>query len=183
VELVYKLTPNDLVALSDHRHGTSKTLRRTTLRASILSPLVFAVGGALFWLMTGDLVLPTAFLVAGVLLFLLLPRRLRQQRRRIIEKVYGEGKNLSLFEPQTLRIEHDALASENIASTSRTKWEYIERIDVTEDRTFVYLNVLVAHVIPRHGVLRGDYEFFVDEIQRRWRQATSDNAADVWLHT
>lgn len=182
MEITFRVSEEDLIAISDHIHGTSKTLRRSTLRAVIVSPLIFTAGAAGIWLATGDPVIPAALLFSAVLLLLTLPRRFKNVRRRLNSRIFREGKNRALFEPQILRIEHDVLVNETIAGESRTKWTYIEKVDVTEDRTFVFLNVARAHVIPRHGILRGDYEFFVDELQRRWRKADADKSADVSLH-
>jgi hypothetical protein len=174
-EITYQLSEADLVALAEHNHKRSKTFRKTRRRAVLGAIFFFSLAALVFWLQFKDPVLSITFCAAGMLFALVFPLRLKRNLRRTVNAAYGEGKNRALFVRQTMRVEDDALVLESVAMSNRIKWEYIERVDITDDYMFVYLSALSAHVVPADGIIRGDYDYFVHEVQKRWQAATAQH--------
>ena len=58
--------------------------------------------------------------------------------------------------------------SENTRGT--TSWKDVERIESSPDYTFVYVGPVSAYVIPRSGVIEGDYKSFVAELLQRYKK-------------
>lgn len=170
-ELAYKLTEQDLIAFTDNQAGKSRTLRSTNQMAGrvLISSLVLAA--ILVALLTRDLVFGGILLVVAVIAAFFIPSALRESRRKLASRVYREAKHRDLIGPRRLRIGPDAIVNESPAGTNEVKWSYIERIDATEAHTFVYQSVANAIVIPKHGVIGGDYDLFTAELDRSWRES------------
>lgn len=176
MEITYQLSEADRIALVENNEKRSKTFRKSRRRAVFGVIFCFGLAAVIFWLQFQNPVVPIMLGAAAVLCALVLPVTYRRNLRRVVKAAYAEGKNRAFFVRQTMRLEDDSLALESVAMSSRIKWEYIERVDVTDDYLFVYLSALSAYVAPAHGIIRGDYDYFVREVQKRWRAATAQHA-------
>jgi len=172
MEIVFKLSEQDFLAFSDHHNAKSPTYRKANRRAVLSFVVMWAFGSYFVWRIIGDPVFTAAYLAIGVIAFFFVPSAVKGSRRKSATAAYREGKNRALFQEQTLRIERDVFAHESVASEGRLKWEYVEAVDVTDDFTFIYVSALAAHIIPKHGVIRGDYDAFVQEAHKRWQEST-----------
>ena len=98
--------------------------------------------------------------------------------RKIVARAIREGKNRSLFEPITLRIEPDAIAYESASGAGRIKWAYLERVQRTDGHLFLYHNVITAWTVPKEGVLSGDFDAFAAQAETHFRTAEAERSAN-----
>ena len=83
----------------------------------------------------------------------------------------GEGRNQSLVGQHLLQVDSDGLLWRSPGTEGKVKWSAIEKVESSEEHTFVYLNAVMAVVIPRAGVRSGVYEEFVSVLEDRVNRA------------
>jgi hypothetical protein len=173
MEISYQVTQDDLIAFCDHFYRRSSTLRKQNRLVSLWVPVLYLLLGAGVWLATERLIWPIALAAFAVLYGVLVPARMKRLRRRQFLRMYREGENRALFEPQTMSIEREGLVLKAASGVSLRKWASIDGIDTTLKATFVFLSPLMAHVLSRTSVIEGDYDSFVNELKRRFESATA----------
>src|SRR5580704_15619056 len=174
MEITYQLSERDLAAFYDHFYARSKVLRRQGRRVSVWIPDFYVLLAAVLWVFLQDPILPLILLVAGIAMALIVPMRMKQQRRRLVGKMYGTRASHALFERQTLRTEHDGIVNETVAGVSTTRWPYVEGIESKAGRTFIYLGATRAHIVPRDGIIQGEYEAFVEDARQCYQASTAE---------
>ena len=169
-QIEYTTSEMDLVAFSDYHVTHSPTL----VRAFRWVRFGFAGAFILFGLLTGGSVpgfLP--WLILAAVWIPLLPVINRRASRRRALRMYREGANPTLVGKHQLRAEPDALISKSEASESRVMWSAVQRVGSTPDHTFIYIGAVNAFVVPRAGVLGGDYDGFVAAVRRYAQKAAA----------
>jgi hypothetical protein len=143
-------------------------------RKVYLSMTLFWIGTCLYlWFATRVTSAVIGWGLIGVLVLVIL-RYSETGPRKILARAIREGKNRSLFEPITLRIEPDAIAYESVSGAGRTKWAYLERVQRTDGHLFLYHNVITAWTVPKEGVLSGDFDAFAAQVEAHFRAAVDE---------
>jgi hypothetical protein len=173
MEITYRLTEEDVAAFAERHAATSPTMRRARRRNLVIAAIAFAVLGACFWDATKDAGLGITIAVTGLIFVLLYPLVLKDQIRKATLRLYREGKNLALAKPITLRADPEELFVDAASGSSTIRWEYIERADQTTDHLFLFTSAMNAVVVPKAGVIAGDFDAFADAATKFCRDAAS----------
>jgi len=173
MEITYQLDEQDLLALSEHHRSISPTIRRARRLVLASCAATWLACTGFIWFATRDMAFAIALVIVGVLATPFVPAALRSSQRKATLKLYREGKNLTLFQPITLRIDHDGLTVDAASGNSTVRWEYIERVDSTDDHLFIYTCAVSAIVVPKAGVTAGDFDPFAAATQKFWRAAVA----------
>jgi hypothetical protein len=172
-EITYQLREEDIIAFVEHHWANSPTVRRSKW-ISWLSFLIVWLGvGYFFWFLEKDTGLIITLVITGIISAFFMPSVYRDRRRKITLKMYREGKNLALFKPISLQIDEIGLGAEAASGSSNVHWEYIERLDASADYLFLYTNAVNAIIVPKTGVVAGDFDSFAVAAQKYWHDAKS----------
>ncbi len=169
--ITFTNTIEDMIAFNVYHFATSPTLRRTKFWHTWGFIMVFSALGGLLSIINRSLG-PLIFGVVWSSLFALLAVFwYRRAIPRQVRKLYSEGKNKGVLGPHTLRIDEDGLHETSEVSEGKTLWSGIERIGEDDDYLFVYVQAMMAHVIPKHRIDAGDLQALTDELRRRVGQS------------
>ena len=101
-------------------------------------------------------------------------------RRAVIwdrsEEVFRNGRNFREEIEGHLRLTDDEILINSIDGTTSYKLNALEKIDETEDYTFIYMDPFMAWLLPRKSIINGDYRKFVDALKEKFA-AANDLAA------
>jgi hypothetical protein len=170
-EITYQLHREDLLVLSDEFTKRSTTARTHVQRIVLRSAAYFVFACMCVWWLTGNVAITLGVLIFGIILVALIPMRIKRAQRRLTAEIYREGSNRALFLPMTLSVDRDCLAWKSESGAGYVKFEYIERVRQNDTHLLIYLNVRNAYIVPRHGIISGDFESFAWEVEKRWRSA------------
>jgi YcxB-like protein len=178
MRIVYENTLEDIAAFSRYHYDNSPAIRR--LRLYLLG--IALVAGALcsvavLRLLGGDtlatwLSATLAATIVGIML-VAVPKRWsswfwNSYGRRYIARAYSEGRNRALFGRHELQFSEDGVSERTEVGELNLRWSAIERIQCTDDYTFIYVSAVSALVLPRARVTEGDYGGFIADLERRW---------------
>jgi hypothetical protein len=182
MEISYQLREEDLLALSDDFTSHSTTARRALRRGSLLACFYMVLVAIALWMLTGLIEILVGVITIGVVLAAFIPTRVKQNQRRAMAAIYREGRNRALFLPMTLGVDRDSLSWTSKSGSGFVKFEYIERVRQSPTHLFIYLNVRNAYVIPRDGVISGDFDAFAREVEKCWRNTLDSFSESYELH-
>ena len=166
----FEIWRDDLVAFTLFHHRNSPATRRQLLTAIVAVGLIFSiilafvVGYALhspeFWLLAAAIVIA----LAVVLPFY---GRIHEYRlKKIVERMYGEGRNLLIYGPRRVSLSPQFLNSSSPYTQSVTRWVAIERVVVSADAVYIYNSGVSSVVVPRRAFSSDDhFQTFVHTAQ------------------
>ena len=178
MRLRYEITLEDLLAFTLHVHQKSPTMRRIRLRA-VIALAVMIIG---LCLIAAEILDNFLVLWAGVgwavFFAAIYPQLYRRNVKRLSTRLYAEGQNKGILGQHVAELRDNGLFDGTAFSERTVFWKGIERIESIPGHTFVYLSAMSAHVIPEDSVTEGNYQAFVEELQKVWQHATHSQRLD-----
>ena len=168
--ITFTNTIDDIVAFNMYHLAHSPTARRIKFWSTWGIVLV-VLGIAAVLSLLGESFAPLIFAAIWMLFVLPIALSYKWTVRRRVVKLIREGKNKGVLGAHTLRIDEDGLHETSEVSEGKTLWSGIERIGEDEEYLFVYVQAMMAHVIPRNRIDAGDLQAFTDELRRRVGQS------------
>ena len=169
MRIEYRVTLDDMLAFTAYHLEHSPELRRVSRLWGFGVAAAFVVGFGIaayvkssVWLLLFGVLCAAAWSVFW-------PRELRRTTLKQTSKLLSEGTNQALLGTQQLEVREDGLRCVSHAGESMIRWLAIEKVASTPDHTFFYMGAAQAFVLPRAGVIAGDYGAFVDTVERHRR--------------
>lgn len=178
----HTLTKDDLCAFNIHHTRRSPAARRQYLTAWFLPAAIgLAICLGLWYLANLPRGEPLKTLRAlsplflGVPVYLVLfPFWYRLKVRGLVARMVSEGANRGLFGTHRVTLAPEGLSEVSGQGTTMTPWPVVERIVVSPDHAFIYINALAAVIVPRRAFANeADFDAFVATARRYQEQATS----------
>src|SRR4051794_2871709 len=157
-------TLDDLIAFNRYHFENSPTLRRVKARITWLVPAILLVATVLY-LFQGEYELLILPLGCAILWALLTPAVFRWSIDRSARRLYGEGSNKGMVGPHELELTADSLEESTPYGQQRAALKSIERVASSDKYSFIYLNAVMAHVVPHDAVQEGDAKAFIDAVK------------------
>jgi hypothetical protein len=161
----------DLVAFNRYHFDHSPIVRRIRILLLWLVPLcLFVISVPVALLMEGGLERWVALAAGATFAALwasLAPGFIRRSVEDQMRKRYGAGSNEEVLGEHELELTESDLILKTQSGEQRTQLQAIESVVTEGGYTFIYLNALMAHVIPQQSVLDGNYEAFVERMKQR----------------
>jgi hypothetical protein len=194
MRIVYSVELDDVVTFQTFNADRSPTIRKFRRKVFVSAVIVGTLCFAGIVRLLGDTsivpwVCGAVGAIAIVTWYALSPRSVRSKfwnrsQERIVRKMYAVAQNPATFGAREIELDDDGLAARSTVTESTILWRAIERIKSTDQHTFIYVGPGNAIVIPRRTVKAGDYDEFVDELNRKhaasrgsYRSATHSPAA------
>lgn len=148
----YDLKKEDYIEFNLHHMGKSKTIKRTLFIEQYLIPLIFIITPFVFAKNHSNPPPIMYFMIPCVIMYILwtifFPKYFRYSFKKRIEKLLNEGKNSTMFGPQTLSITDKGIFEFSEMEKSKVDMKAVERVDVTENYIYIYINAVNAYIIP-----------------------------------
>jgi hypothetical protein len=138
------------------------------------------IAGSLFIAPTEEVARPVIVAVAivfaglfSVVFNYMLTASMDRQARRL----YNEGTNKGTLGQHELEIDDNGLVERTEVNETRQSWNGVERIAETDERAFIYVSSMMAHVIPKKSLSAGDPDAFIARAKQLWIAANPDAEA------
>ena len=175
VRVSFEIVLEDIHAFNFHYATTAALPRGNQLRVRIALTMTLA---ALLGALGVAISAPVPFWIIGALILLawwrVYPKRIEALSRQATQRLYSEGKNLSMLGPHEVGFD-DAWLHELTADREvRTRWRAVEKAVVTKEHLFLYVSGFAAVIVPLRAFgTDTDRNAFVEAAQRRVGEAPS----------
>lgn len=163
----YRLTPDDWLAYYEHQYDQSSTLRETMTRARWRN-LPWMLGVAMLaglafrsWMALGVAVL---FVVVW---FAEYPREFRKRWHQNIARLITPERNPCLNGLHRLEVLPNGIRVTCDMSDTTMPWRRLTNVAITPDDIFITLTGDCGFVIPKAGVVAGEYELTGDALRQQ----------------
>lgn len=176
MEIQNQITQKDLVDFNLYHLAHSPIIKRRRLRC-FLSGVVWSILWIVFALFSGSVETAKALMpliLSGPLFMVMLLVAWRRSVPRLIQKQLAEGTNKGLFMPYRVILLAEGI--ENISQLSRsfTHWKAVEKICVTQESLYVYVNAVSALIVPKRSFPNdAAFEEFVKTTKEYYAQSTN----------
>lgn len=172
MKLEYKVSLEDIITFNRNHLAASPTMQRNLLIVRLvwaLTPLVAVSAIMYFENATPEKMMSVISAIALLFtapVFLFYPVYHRWCCARQIRKIYSEGENRGLLGDHEMRIEGDSFFEKTEGSESKVSLASIEKVITADEHAYIYVGAAQAHVIPRNGVVAGDFDQFIEAIKK-----------------
>ncbi len=155
----YDLTAEDVCAFNIHHTRHSPTARRQYLLGWFVPVAAGLFLCGVIWYFA-DKARGTPFktfrdllpLFLGVPVYLVFfPWSYRRKLRATVKAMVKEGTNRGLFSRHHVTLTSEGIEEISDQGRSATPWSAVERVVVTDEHAFIYINALAAVIVPRRA--------------------------------
>ena len=150
MKIDYQLTKQDYIDYNIYHMSHSDTIRRSLFGQRYLISIIFLIMPFMlikisdihlwYWLST--------FIIVYILWIIFYPKYLRWYIIRRISRMLDEGKNVDMLGDHSFLLTEDGVIDITNFSESKNNWNVIENIVVTREHIFIYINAVMAYIIP-----------------------------------
>jgi hypothetical protein len=173
MEIEFTITEPDCFAFIDYHATHSPSVRRTYRLLRFGFGALYLAFGLFEAFVESNGVAAALWLLVAAAWIMVLPPWLRRYRRRMVLRMYREGRNPSLLGKCLYRIEPDGLAFASAVTEGKQRWAGFEKVVCTPDHAFLYVSAVGALIVPRARVVRGDYDAFVTAVRTHMASAAA----------
>lgn len=171
----YELAPSDFVAFTVHHHRHSPASLRQYYRAVFVPPAIWLTVWLILWYTSIDAehsswdsfraLLPLLWFLP---LYPLVYRWLYHRNMvKIANRMCREGNNRGLFSLQKAEISAEGVANSSAFDQTMTTWAAVERVSRDCEHIYIYVNALMAVIIPRRAFATElEFDGFVESARR-----------------
>ncbi len=173
----YETTADDMVAFNQYFCDHSPTMRLARRRFKVaISGICVSLGIGASYLLGDEWLFFHGFALAIAALILIPTSMPRKHLERTVRQLLSEGDNKGTLGEHELELIGDGFIERTTFNESKWSFAGIERVVVGQDYTFIFISALMAHVIPHHRILEGDFQSFMAFLESRVanRQEESD---------
>jgi len=103
--------------------------------------------------------------VAAYMLHRRFPQRAEQRIREHALAMVTEGDNSGILGRHEMVLTEDGIEEKTEVGGQSNDWGSIDRIVTDGDTTYIYVGPLWAHILPKKGVVEGNYNLFVSALK------------------
>jgi hypothetical protein len=162
MEILYKNILEDAIAFNEYHQQNSKTFRRHRRRALIYLPIILLVVALAASAHSGNWWVLISIAVFTALYAIIMHRSQKTGLHKTLKKLYEEEDTTGFFCKHRLVINDEEIVETTDVSERKDRWVGVSKIAVEDDYAFIYIGPLQAHIIPRKGLLEGDFDAFVE---------------------
>jgi len=172
MKLEYSVNLEDIITFNQNHIDASPQMRRKMTVAKYIwsfTPLIAIMAITHFEGTSPDKAIKLISFVTLCIsapIFLFQPAFFRWLSARQIRKLYGSGQSYGVLGSHSIEIVGKDLVTKSETDENRFALVSINRIVKNDDYTYIYTSASLAHVIPRNGVVSGDYEQFVAKVEK-----------------
>jgi hypothetical protein len=172
MNIIFGINAEELFLFNQYLFDNSKTIQNafTKNRSMVcFSPIL----AAMILSLVNELSPSNSLLLAGIVAitislpaYFVYPMLVRKNLRKRIVKKYSEGQNNGIIGEHELQIDADGLVEKTQLGEIRQEWDKIKSVVSHNDRTYIFVSDINAYILPKNSVVQGNYDAFVDELQR-----------------
>lgn len=154
MEVSYKPTVDDVIAVADQLAAGSRSLRRNYWLMYLGVPTLMIVGWGTLLAFSDDASYPAGWIPLLVPIFWLAwyPWKYRRMIRKSAERMLKEGQNKLLLAERHLVLDAEGIHGRSEFGGSSIKWAAFERVTVTPEYVFLILGSESAIAVPRRAL-------------------------------
>lgn len=162
MKIKYKVDLEDVVIFNRYHNQNSPALvqfRKRMKWGTILG--VLGICGYTSYLSHSEvnLIIGIAF---ATIFFFSYPLKSTKILDEYTKKLYSEGDNKRILSMHELELAEDSIKESNEYGSQVTNYSSIKKIVTTDTHGFIFIAALLAHVIPKHKVVEGDFDLFME---------------------
>lgn len=146
MKISYDLTKEDYMEFNMHHIFKTKSIRTTLFIERFVISIMFLL---VPFLMKPKGNIPFAIIYVGWLVFF--PKYFKGSIKRRLERMLNKEENKSLFGPQQLSITDVGIFEFDNLEKSKVTMKDVERVEVTENYTYIYISDMNAYIIPHRA--------------------------------
>ena len=166
MRIVYEVQRADLEALMLHHYEHGAATAGLRIATELVLPTLVAGGLTVLGIVQGAWPLPIIGILLALVLRVVLPRTMQWSIRVSVVRAIAQGAGRAMGRHE-LEITEDGLVDHADGEAYLHPWDELIDVVALPERAYVYLGPREAYVLPRRGVLEGDYQGFVRNLEKR----------------
>jgi len=171
MEIRYRISVDDVIALQRHIFEHSPEMKRRIARSRIVLIVVGAGAGLAASLATGRYAPIVVGTAVGVGFGFFSGRLTLRRMERTVRAAFGETDGGGLAEERVLRLTEEGIQEQTESSNRFTHFREISGVESTEIHTLITSDSGQSYMIPHGSVIEGDVAAFREAVKLAARKA------------
>jgi hypothetical protein len=171
VEIKIDTTVEDLVEFSMYYYEKYPFIRRQYWGSILTLPIVWAIAGVVVFTATQGIkyaiICWIASVVSGILNYMTFGKTMRKR----LKKIYSEKLTGSTLGKHQIYIDNNSILEKSSTTDSRMDWSGVKEIYVDDRYAYFIFGSLAGCIIPRNGIIEGNFDDFVEKAKEYWGNA------------
>ncbi|MDH3973302.1 MAG: YcxB family protein [Deltaproteobacteria bacterium] len=167
MNIKYRNELTDLINFNEYQYKNSRQVKKQILKSNLwFSGGVFAGISYVSYLNNSIFLALIGFLIAAIC-FTLYPFYVRWWQVRNLKNQQNSDFMKSVLCDHELRIEEDGLIEKTDFNETKSPWNSVGPIVLKDAYSFVYLNEIQAHVLPKASIVHGNHDDFINALKNK----------------
>jgi hypothetical protein len=171
MEIRYRLTVDDVVALQRHIFDTSPEMRQRVARSRIVLVIVGAGAGLVASLFTKSFVPVAVGAVVGIVYGLFSGKLAQRRMESSVRGAFDQDEVGNLSEERVIRLTTEGIEETTESERRFTRFRDIAQVDSTEIHTLIVSETGQSYMIPHGSVTEGDIVTFREAVKLAARKS------------
>lgn len=174
MELEYIINIADCLALNNHLINTTPEVKKA-IRIGQINWSVWPFIGVFSWTLIKSIPFEMAIIIIVIVTvicslpaFFLFPIYYKYYNRKHIKKICESGRNKGITGKHIIEITDEYFKEKTEYNDTSIPWHAIDRIESTDDYTFVFSNPTTAYIIPRQSFSSEIYNSCINEMKEKY---------------
>lgn len=172
MKIRYEVSMDDMLAFYSYFYANSKMVRNQRIAVLVIVSASFFVAAIMFDFGFSNYQKVLFPIVASVVFAVFFSARHKHTLKRCSQKLLEETGTDGILGQHELELFQDRLTERTEFNETSHFWVKFDRIIESEEHFFLFATPTQAHVIPKHGVLSGDLDRFIDQARKTLNAAS-----------
>ena len=170
-ELEYVVREKDLILFNESQYVDSPGVKIALRRHQVMFPAMISLMALFMWFYYQTALVSIGIMGVAILWSLVSPWTIRQGLRRQTRRLYSEEDKKKILGVNRLCAERKVLIEASQDGETTIDWGSILRVVKTKKHAFIYTDVDAALIVPRDTVTKGDFDQFVQIVEKRMEES------------
>ncbi len=170
MQIEFEVNIDDCFALNQHLIKNASIMKSAVRKGQIwwaIGPFAGVTLLAVFRKIPFEKALILIAVVTAILstpVFFLYPLYFKWQNRKFIKKSCESEKSKGIIGKHLIEVTDENFREKTDFNDTYIPWKGIDRIETTQNHTFIFVNEITAYIVPRHSLSAESYNSFMKEI-------------------
>lgn len=165
--LKYTITIDDLIAFNMYHFENSPSMQREFHRSQRGIPGVIFILSLFQAILESKIQVLIHGLVVALLFYVFFTYSYYSSIKRNAKRMLREGSGKGIIGEHILERTDTEIVERTNFNEMKNNIASLERIGASSEHAFIYISSIHAHVIPRSSIIEGDFEGFLQELNRK----------------
>lgn len=170
MKIEYENKISDIDAYGRLIYDKSPTVKQHRKKAYNTAVVLIIIFGLVLYFLNESNNILFIWLALSIAWLVYIPFQYKKRYLKNMVKTFEDEQHKNFFGGHSLTTDDTGITDEIESVINHTPWENIEHLELTDTHTFIFVKSVMVYAIPKHSIIDGDYETFIDTLKTKFEE-------------